>query len=145
MHVGVSYTDEQEIDVEEDDFLVRSDVVSLSVFVPDKVLEILFDLDFEQTSEQTIVTMVDEDGNAGTDLCSETYAVSDRQSVIEILLKFLADSFLETPCRNSTEMNAKLVSAKKEEHFVGEATSVRVSEGEEHISFGGETMESPRI
>ena len=73
-----------------------------------------------------------------------TYAVSDPKSVIEILSKLLADSFLETPCRNSTVLNAKRVSAKKEEHFVGETLSVRVSKGEEHVSFGGETTESPR-
>ena len=71
--------------------------------VPDKVFQILFHLDFEQTSEITTATVVDENDNVGTDVCSETYAVSDQQSVIEIVSKLLADSFLEIPCRNNTE------------------------------------------
>ena len=44
MRVGVSPTDEEEVDVEADDFVVRSDGVSVSVDVPDEVLVRLCDL-----------------------------------------------------------------------------------------------------
>ena len=97
VRVGVSYTDDEEVDVVEDDFLVRSDGVSLPANVPDEMLETLFDLDFERTSEQIMITMVDENGNSGTGVCSETYAVSDQQIVIETVSKLLTDSFFGNP------------------------------------------------
>ena len=39
------------------------DGVFLPVDVPDKVLQNLFDSDFERISEQTLATVVDADGN----------------------------------------------------------------------------------
>ena len=131
MHTRLIY-DERKGD--EEFLLFHSDGVGLQLDVSDHQLEVLFDAGFVQKSENEMLTSREGDTSFTQDVLIHTYAVTNQKCVVEILTKFVNDSYTYFPCKNKVE------SSGVEENIGGEENGDRyvlpcATGGEEKVEF----------
>ena len=82
-------------------FLFRSDGASLGIDVLDHQLQVLFDAGFVRESENWTLISREEDKKFPPDVVVHTYAVENERCVVNIVHKFVKDSYTVFPINDS--------------------------------------------